>query len=133
MARSALLMSLVKIAACKPNDESLASSNALSSESYVAIATTGPNTSFEHTFMSGLALVMTVGRNTPSSSTRSTRQAPSRRRLRPRQPTTRHDRARSCEISADTSVASSSGSPTTNELTWSTSAAVKSSAIELCT
>ncbi len=66
----ALLMSAVKMAACNPNDESLASSNASSSDRRTsAMATTGPNTSFEHTFMSGLALAMTVGRSTPSSST----------------------------------------------------------------
>src|SRR4029078_1542912 len=132
MARNALLMSLVKMAACKPNDESLASSIALSSEWYAAMATTGPNTSIEHTFMSGLALAMTVGRKTPPSST-----DPPVKTLAPAaSASATHETTRSvslCEMRADTSGDAVSGSPTTNVLTWSTNAAVKSSAIELCT
>ena len=82
--------------------------------------------------MSGVTSVSTVGWSTPSavSSPPVATLAPAASASSTHEATRR---ARAGEISADTSVASSSGSPTTRLRTPSTSSAVKSSAIERCT
>ena len=130
-ARSARGRSRVKIAAWSPYRVSLARRNASSTSAYVCTAITGPNTSCEQTFMSGCVFVKTVGSRTPSGAV-----PPARTLAPPATASSIHDfdpvRVRVTEISADTSVASSRGSPTTSASTRGISSSRNASAIDSC-